>query len=406
MVKLPILIQLLFFEAIIINSCHVSYTRNLGKFGSKHLILRGGVGAPLEVGAPGYDDEIDPWTIMYPSLSKKPIKKSPSRMEIPGSHPDVKSAIDELNDDHEIYVGEGDHRWEDYMTLPFDLDTDIYVRIYGVRGTRLLGRWILPSCDIACCSAYGSFQDVICAFATSEYHSDDYKPNAVFSILGGPWSYINCEVRAASADAIVTLDQANTTFEHCQVGGMGQPWVMNGTMGAVNGIHAGGNSWARIRSCTFEFCGIWGGNALRFIEDSTCMLHNSTVKSCMFGMGLNDGSRVKVALCLFRDNQFANLVALQNSSGVYLELSNNRIHEGKEYMQGCTWAGSARPGTLIEKDNKVIQGWSASQGEKDWFTYHEDIPEDQWETHPELVRLDQIDDYMQSIRSQIGNRNY
>jgi hypothetical protein len=398
--------QIILFGAAIVDSSLHSYSRNLGKIGIKRLQLRGGVGAPLEVGAPGYDDEIDPWTIMYPALSKKEIKQTPkpSRMEIPGSHPDIKSAIDELNHDHEIFVGEGDHRWEDYMTLPFDLDTEIYVRIYGVKGTRLLGRWILPSCEIACSFAYGSFQDVICAYATSEYLSEDYKPNAVFSIMGGPWIYTACEVRAASADAIVTLDQANTTFEHCQVGGMGQPWLLNGTMGAVNGIHGGGNSWTRISSCTIEFCGIWGGTALRFIEDATCILHNSSLKSSMLGLGLNDGSRVQVVLCLFRDNQFANLVALQNSSGVHLELSNNRIHEGKEYMQGCCWAGSARPGTLIEKDNKIIQGFSLNHDD-DWFTYHEDIPEDQWETHPDLVRLDEIEDYMESMRSQTGNRN-
>jgi hypothetical protein len=361
--------------------------------------LRGGVGCPPEVGAPNYDGEIDPWVIMYPQLSKTVKKPSLPRIEIPGTHNDIKSAIETVELDHDIFVGEGDHRWEDYLTIPFHSDQDIELNVYGVKGSRLLGRWIIPASDIAPFYCSGSFNDIVCAYATSVYLTDDYKPNSVFSILGGPWSFRACEVRAASAEAIIALDQANVSLVNCQVGGMGLPWTLNGTMSAANGLVADGDSWTSMNCCTVEFCGSWGGSALRIVGEASSSIHNCTIRSSMYGLGINDGCKVKVSLCLFRDNHFAHLIALDNASYSYLQLVKSKVHEGRGYKQGCIWADEDRPGRFDERDNKFVQGWSARERD-DWFTEHEDIPEDEWETHPELVRLDQIEDYMRDMQEQ------
>ena len=399
------LVVMSIFSIFIEDDAHSYQGLNAQKVNTHCLSLRGGVGAPLDFGAPDYNNEMDPWTIMYPQLSKTLKAPDNSRIDIPGTHVDVKSAIESVEAEHDIFISGGDYRWDDHLTLPFHSDMDIEIRVHGIKGVRLLGRWILPASEIASYSSSGTFHDLVCAYATSEYHTEDYKPNAVFSILGGPWVFDLCEVRAASADALVTLDQAEVSMSHCQVGGMGLPWTLNGTMGAVNGLSADGNSCIRVDCCTFEFCGCWGGCALRFVGESTSTLLNSTIKSSMLGLGMNGGCKVKVSLCLFRDNHFAHLMALENASHSHLELLNCKLHEGREYKQGCMWAGELRPGNLDERDNKFIEGWSARQGEDDWFTEHEDIPEDQWETHPELIRLDHIEDYVRYIKQQKRRRD-
>ena len=198
------------------------------------LRLRGGhgleVGAPLEdVGAPGYDSE--PFEEVAP-LGGRPVLEE---MTVPGTHDNISHAIASVVDPRQtIRTRSGDHRWIGMLATEITLNSTIDVR--GEGKARLIGRWLLSSAPPLDVSSRGSFVGVTCAYATSNYSQVVDVPHALFAIMGGPWLFGNCELRAASADVLACCSVACVNLSSCRVGGMGQHNVSNGTMLAVGGV--------------------------------------------------------------------------------------------------------------------------------------------------------------------------
>jgi hypothetical protein len=226
--------------------------RILGKLRSVNvhqLRLRGGssfaVGAPQDgIGAPGYDEDI-----CGDHLLPLGPRKTPQNVEmiVPGTHDNMTHAIGSAGDTHQtILACSGDHRWMDLLETERALNGSIDVR--GQDFTRLLGRWHLYSAPRLGVSSRGSFMQLTCAYATDNYGKVLDGPHALFAIMGGPWNYVGCELRAAAADVLACFSVARVVAERCLIGGMGCYNASNGTMLAVGGVHAADTSAVHLRS--------------------------------------------------------------------------------------------------------------------------------------------------------------
>jgi hypothetical protein len=198
------------------------------------LRLRGGseveVGAPLEdVGAPGYDAG------PYEALDPLDARPALTDMTVPGTRDNISHAIASASDTSQtILARSGDHRWSGTLATEIMLNGSIAVE--GEKRTRLLGRWLLTSAPLLNISSRGSFAHVTCAYATNNYSQVLDEPHALFAIMGGPWSFAECELRAAAADVFACFSVARVHASACLFGGMGHYNTSNGTMLAVGGV--------------------------------------------------------------------------------------------------------------------------------------------------------------------------
>ena len=209
------------------------------------LRLRGGcgveVGAPLEdVGAPGYDS--GPFEAMAPLDARPDL----TEMTVPGTRDNISHAIASASDTSQnVLARSGDHRWSGALATEIMLNGSIAVK--GEMRTRLLGRWLLSSAPELNISSRGSFAHVTCAYATNNYSQVLDEAHALFAILGGPWSFAECELRAAAADVLACFSVAQVRAAPpppapaappppCLIGGMGHHNTSNGTMLVVGGV--------------------------------------------------------------------------------------------------------------------------------------------------------------------------
>jgi len=116
------------------------------------------------------------------------------------------------------------------------------------------------------------------------------------------------------------------------------------------------------------------------------------------GVTVNDCAEVTVESCVFKDNDITQLFASDNASATTLRLVDNIFHEGAEREQGKKWFSPVRPGVLKERGTQEVAGFSA----EDKFDWEEnpDIPEEEWETHPDLIRLDRLADIFDRLDEQ------
>jgi hypothetical protein len=213
-----------------------------------HLCLRGGsavaVGAPVDdVGAPGYGGVF--------GGDLRPLGVSKARqtlaMVVPGTHDNMTHAIASAGDyQQSILACSGDHRWIDVLSTAPTLNGSIDVK--GAAKTRLLGMWQLYSAPDLETSSHGSFVNVTCAYATDDYGKVADTPHALFAIMGGPWNFVKCELRAAAADVLACYSVASIDVEACGIGGMGSYDTNNGSMLAVGGVHCADVGAVSLRS--------------------------------------------------------------------------------------------------------------------------------------------------------------
>jgi hypothetical protein len=177
---------------------------------------------------------------------------------------------------------------------------------------------------------------------------------AVQTIMGGPWLFTSCELRAAGVDVVVAIWHANVTLARSSAGGMGIPWENNGTMAACTGVHCAGKSVVTISAGNVEMCGAWGGAAVRCIDESRVRMKQSSIHANMAGLMLDDGSSVRVDACTWKDNQFGHLFLGGNGSHSALKLTANKFWEGAEELQSEMWGCQTRPGHLGERSFGVL----------------------------------------------------
>jgi hypothetical protein len=342
------------------------------------LLLRGGgVCAPDDIGAPGYRvTQLDHmWDVMRAYEETPPKSNMETEMvtmTVPGTHSDLSSVVADLQPENDIFIQAGDHRWDEYLQLPFE--RDVIAQFRGDLGTRLLGKWVLPSSKgiedfghrTSCTS--GSFTRVTCAYATDKYMCDEeldaYEqaaqgdldaqmedstlryPHSVFTILGGPWVFTSCELRAAGADVLMAGLRANVTLVKSAAGGMGLPWEHNSTMAACSGVHLSDASVCTLSASTVEMCGAWGGAAIRCIDETKMRMKHTSILSSFVGMILNDAPSVRSDACMWKDNQVGHMLMADNATYAALKLASNQFWEGSGELQGEMWASQVRPGHL------------------------------------------------------------
>jgi hypothetical protein len=326
--------------------------------------------------------------VLMNAESKKEDQLLPPRnLTVPGSFGSVKEAVEDLGGEQELLIKAGDHRWDGYLQLDcWDGNKTLHVR--GEEGTRLLGRWVMTAHDggeyvaenqdddlfgdwkkkrrkddvddhdddhgaghgVGPTFTSGSFTGVTCAYATDDYegekHSEE-QPHAVMTLISGPWDFAACELRAASADVLCFARTSQARITRCSIGGMGPPWMQNGTMSAVTGVDC--LDWSRVSlsASAVEMCGLWGGGALRASDKAVVALKGCSVLSSMVGVCVCDESETRIEGCTFRDNQMSHLHSLSSLSfQVELYLVDCQFWEGEGEEQGRQWHQDSRPGTF------------------------------------------------------------
>ena len=306
----------------------------------------------------------------------------PRSLTVPGSFGSVNEAVEDLGAEQELLIKAGDHRWDGYLQLDcWDGNKTLHVR--GEEGTRLLGRWVMTAHDGAEYVAEnpdddlfadwktkrrggdddhvagydgrptfttGSFTGVTCAYATDDYESEKHseeQPHAVMTLMGGPWDFAACELRAASADVLCIARTAHVRINQCSIGGMGPPWMQNGTMSAFTGVDCLDLSRVCLSASTVEMCGIWGGGAVRASDRACVSLKDCSVLSSLVGVCMCDEPEVRLEGCTFRDNQMSHLHSLSSLSyQVQLYLVDCKFWQGEGEQQGPQWHQDSRPGTF------------------------------------------------------------
>jgi len=168
-------------------------------------------------------------------------------LRVPGTHDNMTHAISSVHDGNQTIVAcSGDHRWIGDLTPDVSLNVKMDVR--GEGQTRMLGRWKLLCIPFLQISSHGSFTDVTCAYATNQSGILAEGPQALFGIMGGPWRFMDCELRAAAADVLACFGVARVNASACVIGGMGRYDISNGTMLAIGGVHSADTSSVFLRS--------------------------------------------------------------------------------------------------------------------------------------------------------------
>eukprot|EP00802_Teleaulax_amphioxeia_P013828 Tamp_13882.p1 GENE.Tamp_13882~~Tamp_13882.p1 ORF type:complete len:511 (-),score=91.76 Tamp_13882:72-1604(-) len=377
------------------------------------LRLRGGssapaVGAPWDgVGAPGCGD------IFREQL--RPLgataEQRPLAMTVPGTHANMSHAIASVGDGEQtILACSGDHRWAGVLATAPAANGTIDVR--GEAHTRLMGRWRLASVPLFHTSSRGSFVHLTCAYATDDYDAVHGEPHALCEIMGGPWRFEECHLRAAAADVLACFSVANADVTACVLGGMGPYDADNGTMLAVGGVVCDDDSVVCLRESAVEYCGQHCASAVEAREHARLLLNASTLRYNLVGGKVDDGGVLEIRRSYLLHNYLCQMIVGDNAEDARIVCIDTHIEEGPERGQSPLWlhTDNARPGTL-EMHGNVHQSFAppppagvdgaprAAEGEdgidEDAEVTDPPLPlemrmlsEDEWATHPDLTRLD------------------